>query len=336
MKKRYITAAVILALCFALAACECKHEWKDATCDAPQICAKCEETQGTPLSHEWKDATGADPKTCSLCGDTQRKPMGHVWAEISCAAPVTCYDCGKTRGEALPHTWVEATCTTAKTCEVCGGTEGEALGHTPGEWKVNIPSLETLLQEISCSCTVCGEVIEEREEYLTVLHENGKYTLKASSISYRTNQLMGNTDIGKEYQDDANMFFMLDPNGTYYGRGLFMTSNYDQNGNFYYYYHGYPGSQMYMVLNFANGSELIKTYTDTYDTLYFMVDHSELGKAAQGIIPMAVDPTFTMEESIRFMDDLLNSDDGVEEHNGLKYYVEKKGAQYHVLVSIVE
>lgn len=322
MKKRYIIAAVILALCFALAACECKHEWKDATCDAPQICAKCEETQGTPLSHEWKDATCEDPKTCSLCGDTQGEPMGHVWSEISCAAPVTCFDCGKTRGEALPHTWVEATCTTAKTCEVCGGTEGEPLGHTLGEyaWKVNSRSLD--FQKYR-TCSVCDERVVDTEGQLTALHENGVFVIGYFGFYERVHLLTSETEIAQNYK-----FYyylpMRDSDGDLYGALSYYVGDIScayQN--------------LYMVVKFVNDSEMLSQGGD-FDAIYFMCDTSPVGISAYGIIAQAVDPTFTQEESIRFMDDLLNSDDGVEEHNGLKYYVEKKGAQYHVLVSIVE
>ena len=307
--KRTTFAGLILFLCLSLSGCQCEHEWKDANCE--------------------------DPKTCRLCGETQGDPLDHIWSEISCAAPVTCHDCGKTRGEALPHTWVEASCTEPKSCQECGATEGEALGHSFGEWKESIPDLEPVRQEQIRTCSVC-EYIEEQEAYLTVLHENGKFILKPSSAAYRMNLLMAKTDIGKEYQAEANQFWLLNPNGTYYGRGLFETTDYDADGNWFAYYHGYPGSQMYLMMHFANGSEMCKSYTESYDTVYFQCDFSDLGKAALQMIPMAMDPSLTMEESARMIDEVLNHPDGMLEYNGLVYSVENQGNRLHIFIRITE
>lgn len=81
----------------------CRHDWVPATCQAPQTCALCDKTEGTPLTHIWEEAT--------------------------CAAPETCRTCKETRGSALEHSpgnWktsstntVAATVTSKKYCSVC-------------------------------------------------------------------------------------------------------------------------------------------------------------------------------------------------------------------------
>jgi hypothetical protein len=43
--KRHIWLAALALICIlALTGCQCKHEWKDATCDAPKTCSLCDAT----------------------------------------------------------------------------------------------------------------------------------------------------------------------------------------------------------------------------------------------------------------------------------------------------
>ncbi|MBQ8414778.1 MAG: hypothetical protein IJX58_06015 [Clostridia bacterium] len=42
---------------------ECEHDWSDATCDKPQICSKCGQSQGEALGHKFDDGS-----KCSVCG----------------------------------------------------------------------------------------------------------------------------------------------------------------------------------------------------------------------------------------------------------------------------
>ncbi|HIS27494.1 MAG TPA: hypothetical protein IAA57_11510 [Candidatus Pullilachnospira intestinigallinarum] len=123
------------------------HIWKEATCESPKTCTKCEATEGSALGHNWKAATCETPKTCTVCGKTEGEALGHSWKEATCEAPKTCTVCGKTEGPALGHNWKAATCESPKTCTVCGKTEGKALGHS---WKA-----------ADCThpktCTVCGK-----------------------------------------------------------------------------------------------------------------------------------------------------------------------------------
>ena len=110
------------------------HIWKEATCETPKTCTKCEATEGSALGHSWKEATCETPKTCTVCGKTEGSALGHSWKEATCETPKTCTVCGKTEGEALGHSWKAADCTHPKTCTVCGKTEGEALGHQWSDW----------------------------------------------------------------------------------------------------------------------------------------------------------------------------------------------------------
>lgn len=63
MKRKFCWILVaLIALMMILTGCQCKHEWKEATCTEPKICTKCGETEGEPLGHEWKEATCTEPK----------------------------------------------------------------------------------------------------------------------------------------------------------------------------------------------------------------------------------------------------------------------------------
>lgn len=43
----------------------CEHQWKDALCDVPSICALCKREKGEPLGHTWVGGDKHD--TCSTC-----------------------------------------------------------------------------------------------------------------------------------------------------------------------------------------------------------------------------------------------------------------------------
>ena len=127
--KRIFIELLTVFMLFGLSGCCLKHEWAEATCDAPKTCIKCGETEGESLGHEWTEATCETPKNCARCGKTEGDALGHNWIEADCETPKTCSRCIKTEGEALGHKWLENTPNyqQPKTCEVCGKTEGEAL-----------------------------------------------------------------------------------------------------------------------------------------------------------------------------------------------------------------
>lgn len=125
--KKLMIIALALVMLLALAGCACEHEWMDADCVNPRICAKCEEVEGTPLGHTWSAATCVDPKICENCAATEGEPKGHEWVEATCTEPNICSVCGETDGEPLGHAWVDATELAPKTCSACGVTEGDPL-----------------------------------------------------------------------------------------------------------------------------------------------------------------------------------------------------------------
>lgn len=125
--KRLMIIALALVMLLALVGCACEHEWMDADCVNPKICAKCEEVEGTPLGHTWSAATCVDPKICENCAATEGEPKGHEWVEANCTEPNICSVCGETDGEPLGHAWVDATELAPKTCSACGVTEGDPL-----------------------------------------------------------------------------------------------------------------------------------------------------------------------------------------------------------------
>ena len=105
------------------------HEWKEATCETPQICDVCGNINGEKLEHDWNEATCTQAQKCVACGKTQGSALGHQWTTATCSSPKTCNICKATEGEKLEHDWNEATCTQAQKCVACGKTQGSALGH---------------------------------------------------------------------------------------------------------------------------------------------------------------------------------------------------------------
>lgn len=108
------------------------------------------------------------------------------WSDATCTEPKTCVKCGKTEGEALGHDWKDATCTEPKTCQRCGETEGEALGHKPGEWSSSVNALSAK-RSSEQKCTVCGAVVDSKDENLTTFVDNGKFILSPSGFNDRLN-----------------------------------------------------------------------------------------------------------------------------------------------------
>lgn len=133
--KKAATLLTVMILCLSLlAGCSCRHEWTDATCTAPRICALCGETEGEALGHTWAEATCEAPKTCTACGETEGGALGHSWQDATCEAPETCSRCAKTEGEALGHTygqWDFGETEMTRTCTVCAGTETTGI-----DWEI--------------------------------------------------------------------------------------------------------------------------------------------------------------------------------------------------------
>ena len=168
-------AAVVIFFASVAMMPVCEHEWVEADCTSPRICALCEMTEGDALGHNWSAETCTTGKICSQCQMEEGNALGHDWLEATCESAKVCSRCGAEEGNALGHTWVDADCTTPQKCAVCSVTEGEALGHQFGE--------ETITKEATCAeegyaegvCSVCGEVTGH--EIPTIEHTMGKKTV---------------------------------------------------------------------------------------------------------------------------------------------------------------
>lgn len=163
--KKAICMVLLIGILVLLAGCSHTHEWNPATCESPEICSECGETnaESAALGHSWVDATCELPRTCSVCNKTEGQALGHKWEDATCDIPRTCSVCHKTDGEPLGHAWIEATCQTPATCSVCGHQPDEKLGnHTVNVWDETIDSTCTEVGSRTGKCAVCAtECTEE-------------------------------------------------------------------------------------------------------------------------------------------------------------------------------
>ena len=208
MKKNIFVASITLLSVILLTGCACKHEWKNATCEAPKTCALCNETEGEafghawvkatcttpitcsicettkgdPLEHTWIDATCSNPKTCSVCNETEGEAMGHTWVDATCSNPKTCSICNEAEGDKLEHTWIDATCSNPKTCSVCNETEGAPLGHHVTNENIikNATCIETGIS--AGECAVCKEIIETSLPMID--HTSGEWIVVENPTKY--------------------------------------------------------------------------------------------------------------------------------------------------------
>lgn len=98
---------------------------------------------GCCLSHKWQSATCEAPETCKNCGETQGEARGHNWTEARCDQPKTCVSCLKTEGEALPHTVYDGGCEADSVCTVCNTVVQTAPGHNVVEETDTMPRMCT-------------------------------------------------------------------------------------------------------------------------------------------------------------------------------------------------
>lgn len=196
MKKSFVLLTVA-ALCFALTACACDHEWEDANCTTPKTCSECNETKGDALGHKWVNATCENAKYCSVCETSEGEPLGHAWSNATCTTAQTCSTCQKTKGAALGHKpgeWTvktEATCsevgTETSVCSVCQETitqEIAKLDHTPGEWEITKEPTENTEGTQTKKCKVCGEEVESQKFTLSAEEIKQRYKNSCQRISY--------------------------------------------------------------------------------------------------------------------------------------------------------
>lgn len=182
-------AAVVVIVVLLATGGHLKHEWEEATCMEPEICAICGKTRGKSLGHIAQEATCTEPSVCEVCGEKLADPLGHtVLAEATCTESSVCSVCSVTLKEALGHTWIKATCKAPKTCSVCGTQEGGLGEHTAGTaatyWRASV-------------CSLCGASVGEP---LTPAFEQNGIKINAFSggtYSYQTVSEAGKKTVGQ-------------------------------------------------------------------------------------------------------------------------------------------
>lgn len=297
MKKCILLSSLILLLCLCMTACACEHEWKEADCEMPRMCIRCDETVGDPL--------------------------GHFWVDASCAAPVTCQDCGRTRGESLPHTWTDATCTVPKTCQICGGTEGEPLGHTQGEWAVISLDVETLERVERLQCVVCEQQLDEKKSTLSVLHESGEFLLTCKEISTRLTALV-NRVRGEElkcmtFTNTVTCTAHILWAGVNHTMMIFPDRLDAKIGN----------DWDAILQRIGDMDTVCPSIIDLF------CENTTEGQLASMVIPAVLDPSLTLDSSAELIAEALSNPDGVLERNGIRYIAEKKNGKVHILIHLV-
>lgn len=170
---------ILLRACGIITLTEHEHEWQDATCTEPRMCATCDVREGEPMGHDWQDATCAAPKTCARCGKTEGSCADHTWTDATCTEPEHCSVCGRHRHwYALPlgHDWQDATCTAPKTCARCGETEGELQHYFVSyHWETTIEPTCQNEGEAAHNCLLCGAV--ETKTLPIIDHEAGDWAI---------------------------------------------------------------------------------------------------------------------------------------------------------------
>lgn len=123
LKAKYGKAIALLLgimLVFIITACDCQHEWMEATCKNVKTCCICGEQEGGLGEHKWLEATCSEPKRCFRCDITEGESLPHDFSEATCEEPKTCQNCGITEGDALEHSWLETIDSETQVCEECG------------------------------------------------------------------------------------------------------------------------------------------------------------------------------------------------------------------------
>lgn len=145
MKKKLIIMTLVMAMVLGLfSGCCLRHDWQEATCEAPKTCASCGKTEGEALGHNWTEATCETAKSCSTCGKTEGEALGHKihWtsADRKTTMEGSCSTCGQSFTEDLDWAKLgpcdvlgEWVCTDAPEIKVTMNEDGTALLEINGE-----------------------------------------------------------------------------------------------------------------------------------------------------------------------------------------------------------
>lgn len=213
---------------------------------------------GCCLKHEWVEATCEAPITCVKCGKTDGAPKGHSWLGATCIAPEICADCASTRGEALGHNWSEASCIVPKTCTRCQETEGNTTDHVFSDWSIYGNVWER-------SCVTCGKLETKEvdpEEYGTELLL-GKWT---SFTVVGPRGTVAWNDYHATFKSDGTAVLELDSSF----KGTWKWSHYESVGRYvFYYYYGNESVKIYVVPN--EGMLGMTLFLDDTKVMFFKV-----------------------------------------------------------------
>lgn len=222
-------------------------------------------------------------------------------------------------GCSCKHMWKDATCTEPKTCSKCGETEGEALGHMLGNWEDGeVDYISAVKQKILC-CSVCGEVLESREEELFSLAHDGKFDFNVEEFTQRLeNQLsyvsekLGTISYMTEYAIDSS--------------GNVTCSIFDSTGD-----------KKIADIHFSEGLfsfvydvEKLKDSKGTFSNCgctYYTNDVEKVAGIMLGVI-MTCEPTMTFERALELAQQLL--EEYAVEYSDLAYvFSEDYGKKYY-------
>ena len=199
MKKAVLLPVLLFILMMTLlnmSSCECKHEWKPATCESPAVCKKCSAIGDAPLGHTWEDATCTSPKKCRICGKTEGTASGHTWEKATCASPKKCKICGATEGSKLTtHSLRQGY------CSVCG----DFVNELP---KV-VSNIKELINDCSKSLMLCKQELKLGSLNNAVTYYNSYLTAlkKLSNICNKyPNEFVKFTDMITKIDNDQQKY----------------------------------------------------------------------------------------------------------------------------------
>ena len=72
---------LLVMLCLLLIGCSCKHEWKDATTEAPKTCSICQKTEGERIVTDARFTTAANKELFGTWKGIYKMPSTFIDAE---------------------------------------------------------------------------------------------------------------------------------------------------------------------------------------------------------------------------------------------------------------
>lgn len=82
--KKILISLLPICLIFVLTACNCEHEWSEATCVSLRTCNICGVTEGDYGEHDFAEANCTTPKRCKICSEIEGEALGHKYIDGFC------------------------------------------------------------------------------------------------------------------------------------------------------------------------------------------------------------------------------------------------------------